>query len=420
MHHFTIQDGRLFAEDVDISSLAKEIGTPFYCYSSATLTRHYNVLARAFADMDMTICYSVKANSNIGVIATLAKLGAGADIVSQGELHRALMAGIPAHKIVFSGVGKTAAEINAALTVDIAQFNVESLFELELLSQCAQQKKMIANVALRVNPNIDAGTHEKISTGRAENKFGIAWEDAEAAFEKARHLPNLNTCGIDIHIGSQITSLEPFERAFMRVAELYARLTRAGHAITRLDLGGGLGVPYENTQSAPPSPEAYAAIIHKTVGGLGCRLFIEPGRLIAANSGILVTSVIGTKKGRAKNFVIVDAAMTELIRPTLYGARHEIQAVRQRGGETLQWDIVGPVCETGDFIGTEREMAAPEAGDLLVIFTVGAYGATLGSSYNTRRLAPEVLIFGDTHHIVRRRPSYEDMLAMESIPAHLK
>ncbi|MGC6472771.1 MAG: diaminopimelate decarboxylase [Parvibaculales bacterium] len=420
MHHFTIENGRLFAEQVDVTALAEQIGTPFYCYSSATLERHYTVLAEAFSGLDMTICYSVKANSNLGVVATLAKLGAGADIVSQGELQRALMAGVPADKIVFSGVGKTAAEMDAALDAGIAQFNVESLSELELLSDCADQKGVTANVALRVNPDIDAGTHEKISTGKAENKFGIAWEDAAAAFDRARALPGLNACGIDIHIGSQITSLDPFERAFTKVAELHASLTDAGHDITRLDLGGGLGVPYDTTQEAPPAPEAYAAIIAKTVGGLGCRLFVEPGRLIAANAGILVTSVIRTKRGQAKNFVIVDAAMTELMRPTLYGAHHDIRPVTPRQGAVSNWDIVGPVCETGDFIGTDREMSEPEAGDLLVVYTVGAYGATLGSTYNTRRPAPEVLVSGGQHHIVRERPAFDDMLALESVPEHLK
>lgn len=420
MHHFTIDDGRLYAEKVDVTALAEQIGTPFYCYSSATLERHYNVLAEAFDGLDMTICYSVKANSNLGVIATLAKLGAGADIVSQGELKRALLAGVPAEKIVFSGVGKTAAEMDAALSAGIAQFNVESLSELELLSSCAEHQGVIANVALRVNPDIDAGTHEKISTGKAENKFGIAWEDAPAAFDRARELPGLNACGIDIHIGSQITSLEPFERAFTKVAELHASLTASGHDITHLDLGGGLGVPYDTKQEMPPAPQAYAAIVKKTVGGLGCKLFVEPGRLIAANAGILVTSVIRTKKGRAKNFIIVDAAMTELMRPTLYGAHHDIKPVTPRAGEMRNWDIVGPVCETGDFIGTGREMSEPEPGDLLAVYTVGAYGATLGSTYNTRRPAPEVLVTGDTHHIVRQRPDFDDMLALETVPEHLK
>lgn len=419
MHHFRIENGQLFAENVDLSQLAETIGTPFYCYSSATLERHYKLLAEAFRELDMTICYSVKANSNLAVIATLARQGAGADIVSQGELHRALAAGVPAEKIVFSGVGKTDAEMRAALQAGIAQFNVESIAELEMLSQCAQDTGHTANVALRVNPDVDAGTHEKISTGKAENKFGIAWEDAPGAFDKARQLPNINACGIDIHIGSQITDLAPFDIAFKKVRELYETLCAAGHNITALDLGGGLGVPYEPDQSLP-SPQDYAALVKTAFADLPCRLFLEPGRLIAANAGILVSSVIRTKKGQAKNFIIVDAAMTELMRPTLYDAHHEIAAVTPRAGEALQWDIVGPVCETGDFIGTNRHMPEPEAGDLLVVYTVGAYGASLGSSYNTRLAAPEILVQGDQYDIVRRRPDYDELLGLEAIPDHLK
>lgn len=422
MHHFAYQNGQLFAEDVNLNELADQIGTPFYCYSHATLIHHYNVLAKALKGMDVTICYSIKANSNIGIVATLAALGSGADIVSEGELRRALTAGIRAEKIVFSGVGKTADEMHAALTAGIAQFNVESLAELELLSELASDMKLTANVALRVNPDIDAGTHEKISTGKAENKFGIAWEDAESVFDRAANLPNIAARGIDIHIGSQIIDLAPFERAFTKVRELLACLRAKGHEIDRLDLGGGLGVPYEQSNDLPPDPEAYANIIRKILGDSGCRLFVEPGRVIAGNAGILVTSVIRTKKGKTKNFVIVDAAMTELMRPALYGAQHDISAVNQRASseaDELIWDIVGPVCETGDVLGLDRKLVEPDAGDRFAIFTAGAYGAVLGSSYNTRLAAPEVMVHGKEVSILRARPAYEDILAQESLPKWL-
>lgn len=420
MDYFSYKNGHLFAENIKVNELADKIGTPFYCYSAATLTHHYNVLAQAFNNMDVTICYSVKANSNIGVLATLAALGSGADIVSRGELKRALMAGITADKIVFSGVGKTKDEMHAALQAGIAQFNVESNAELETLSEVATELGVTANVAFRLNPDIDAGTHEKISTGKAENKFGIAWEDAPKAFARAATLPSIAARGIDIHIGSQITDLAPFEQAFLKIAELLASLREAGHKIDRLDLGGGLGIPYAKSDDDPPTPEAYAAIIQKTLGDSGCRLFIEPGRLIAGNAGILVTSVIRTKKGKAKNFIIVDAAMTELIRPTLYGAYHEIapleERVGQQDGDELIWDVVGAVCETGDFLGLERTLTEPQAGDRLAVFTAGAYGATLGSNYNTRPHAPEVMVKGDEFHIIRPRQTYDDILAKESIP----
>ena len=420
MHHFNRREDRLFAENVDVTALAERIGTPFYCYSTATLRQHYTRLKDAFAQNEVTICYSVKANSNLGVIATLADLGSGADVVSEGELRRALLSGIPAEKIVFSGVGKTEAEMTYALNADIAQFNVESRAELEQLSEVATKQGKTARISLRVNPNIDAGTHEKISTGKAENKFGIAWDEAEASYAKAATLPGLEIVGIDIHIGSQITELTPFRNAFTKVADLLEKLTDAGHNITTLDLGGGLGIPYGPEDAPPPSPEDYANLIDEIFGDSGCRIFLEPGRLIAGNAGILVTSVIRTKKGEAKNFIIVDAAMTELMRPTLYGAYHDIQPVITNGNVQDVWDVVGPVCETGDFLGSERSLPEPQKGDLLAIFTCGAYGASLGSSYNTRLSAPEVLVDNEKFEIIRARPQYDDILALEKVPDWLK
>lgn len=420
MHHFNRREDRLFAENVDVTALAERIGTPFYCYSTATLRQHYTRLKDAFAQNEVTICYSVKANSNLGVIATLADLGSGADVVSEGELRRALLSGIPAEKIVFSGVGKTEAEMTYALNADIAQFNVESRAELEQLSEVATKQGKTARISLRVNPDIDAGTHEKISTGKAENKFGIAWDEAEASYAKAATLPGLEIVGIDIHIGSQITELTPFRNAFTKVADLLEKLTDVGHNITTLDLGGGLGIPYGPEDAPPPSPEDYANLIDEIFGDSGCRIFLEPGRLIAGNAGILVTSVIRTKKGEAKNFIIVDAAMTELMRPTLYGAYHDIQPVITNGNVQDVWDVVGPVCETGDFLGSERSLPEPQKGDLLAIFTCGAYGASLGSSYNTRLSAPEVLVDNEKFEIIRARPQYDDILALEKVPEWLK
>ena len=423
MDEFTYRDGTLHAERLPIAALAEAVGTPFYCYSAATLRLHYTVLDEALDEAGLSerlICYSVKANSNLAVIATLAQLGAGADIVSQGELRRALEAGVPAEKIVFSGVGKTAEEMRAALAVGILQFNVESLSEIDLLADTATAMGKTAHIALRVNPDIDAGTHEKISTGKAENKFGIAWEEARTAFAHAEALDGVTASGIDIHIGSQITELEPFRRAFEKIAGLLADLRADGHDIRRLDLGGGLGVPYGRDNDTPPDPSAYAQIIADTLGDSGCMIMLEPGRLIAANAGILVTSVIRTKQGQAKNFMIVDAAMTELMRPTLYGAHHHIAPIDEDTGAhdaaIKQWDVVGPVCETGDYLGLDRDLPVLESGALLAIFAAGAYGAVLGSAYNTRLPAPEVLVDGEKWAIVRARPDYQALLAGEQIP----
>ena len=423
MDEFGYHDGALHAEQVSIEALAETVGTPFYCYSAATLRHHYHVLDTALADAGLAerlICYSVKANSNLAVIATLAQMGAGADIVSQGELRRALQAGVPPEKIVFSGVGKTAEEMRAALEAGILQFNVESLSEIDLLAETASALGKTAEIALRVNPDIEAGTHKKISTGTAETKFGIAWEEAEAGFAHARALDGVEAVGIDIHIGSQITDLTPFRRAFEKVGALLTALRADGHDIRRLDLGGGLGVPYaregDGDNALPPDPRAYAQLIAETLGASGCTIMLEPGRLIAANAGILVTSVVRCKQGQAKNFMIVDAAMTELMRPTLYDAHHPIAPVLKDESATKNWDVVGPVCETGDFLGLDRALPILQPGALLAIFAAGAYGAVLGSAYNTRLAAPEVLVDGDKWAVVRARPDYEALLAGEAIP----
>ncbi len=434
MDHFEYRNGVLYVEDVPVNDIAVKVGTPFYCYSSATLRHHYNVLANACAQVGLTdtlICYSVKANSNLAVIATLAEQGAGADIVSQGELHRALRAGVSPEKIVFSGVGKTEAEMRTALGAGILQFNVESISEIELLDNTAAALGVVAHIALRVNPDIDAGTHAKISTGKAENKFGIAWNDAETAYQHAAGLSHVEASGIDIHIGSQITDLAPFRAAFEKVADLLVRLRAQGHVITRLDLGGGLGVPYQKNDTPPPDPAAYVQIIANTLGDSGCQIILEPGRLIVANAGILVSSVIRTKRGRTKNFIIIDAAMTEFLRPTLYGAHHDIYPLHQTGRQTDAektnikdpstendvWDIVGPVCESSDFLGLERSLPELDSGALLAIFSTGAYGAVLGSNYNTRPGAPEVLVDDKQYDIIRARPDYDDMLHLETLPA---
>ncbi len=420
MNHFEFRNGELFAEDVAISKIAQEVGTPFYCYSTATLEHHYKTLANALDNAGIApkalLCFSVKANSNLAVLSTLAACGAGADIVSGGELKRALKAGIPAQRIVFSGVGKTRKEMQQALEAGIVQFNVESLSELHELSQTAEALDMIAPVAFRVNPDIDAGTHEKISTGKAEDKFGVAWDDVEYAYKLAAELPNIEVVGIDIHIGSQITSLLPFRKAFEKVAGLLARLKELGHNIRNLDLGGGLGVPYQSDNDKPPSPQEYAQLIGEIFGASGCQIILEPGRMIAGNAGIIVTSVIREKRGQVKNFLIVDASMTELMRPTLYGAFHEIHPTAQTDNESALWDVVGPVCESGDFIGKDRELPTLKAGDLLAIFTSGAYAAVQGSTYNTRPLAPEVLVRDGSYFVARARPTVEELLARETIP----
>jgi diaminopimelate decarboxylase len=418
VNHFEYRDGVLHAEDVPVPAIAAAVGTPFYCYSTATLTRHYRVFAEAFSGLDALICYAMKANSNQAVIRTLGKLGAGADVVSEGELRRALAAGIPASKVLFSGVGKTAGEMDFALAAGIRCFNVESLPELELLSARAVATGHVAPVSLRINPDVDARTHRKISTGKAENKFGISWKDARAAYARAASLPGLKVTGIDMHIGSQITDLQPFDDAIALLIELVGTLRADGHALAHVDVGGGLGIPYRTDNAPPPLPDAYAAVVAKHIKPLGLELICEPGRLIAGNAGILVSEVLYLKHGEAKNFLIVDAAMNDLIRPTLYDAFHEIRPVVEQpaGAPRVMVDVVGPVCETGDYLGHDRDLPELKTGDLVYVGTAGAYGATQSSTYNSRLLVPEVLVNRDRFHVVRPRPSYDDMIGMDSMP----
>lgn len=417
MHHFSYRTGTLHAEEVDLAALAKTVGTPFYCYSTATLERHYRVFANAFAGSDTLICYSIKANSNLSVIKTLARLGAGMDVVSEGELRRALAVGVPADRIVFSGVGKTRAEMAHGLEHGIFSFNVESEAELRALSGVAQSLGRQARIAVRINPDVDARTHHKISTGKAEDKFGIPWEQAGEIYALAASLPEIAPQGVHMHIGSQITDLEPFENAFQLLAELVVSLRRQGHEITFVNLGGGLGVPYRGDFDVPPHPDDYAAIVRRRVGNLGCRLLFEPGRMIAANAGILVSRVIYIKEGVAKRFTIIDAGMNDLIRPTLYDAYHDIWPITEarRREAPVRQDIVGPVCETGDFLAQGRDLPPFREGDLIAIMTAGAYGAVQSSSYNSRPLIPEVLVKEAEFAVVRERPSYEDMLRAERI-----
>ena len=418
MNHFDYRDGVLHAEDVAIPDIAASVGTPFYCYSTATLSRHYRVFAQAFAGLDALVCYAMKANSNQAVLKTLAKLGAGADVVSEGELRRALAAGIPASKILFSGVGKTAREMDFALTAGILCFNVESEPELELLSARATALGKVAPISLRINPDVDAKTHKKISTGKAENKFGIPWQKARQVYARAAELPGIKVAGIDTHIGSQITELQPFDDAFALLVELVGALRGDGHAIEHVDLGGGLGIPYRTDNNPPPLPDAYAQIVRKHVTKLGLKVMFEPGRLIVGNAGILVSEVIFVKEGDAKNFLVVDAAMNNLIRPTIYDAFHDIKPVVQPPADTprMMVDVVGPVCETGDYLGLDRDLPRLKSGDLIAVSTAGAYGAVQAGTYNTRLLVPEVLVDGDRFHVVRPRQTYDELIGLDSMP----
>ena len=421
MHHFAYRDGGLHAEAVDIAALAQEVGTPFYCYSTATLERHYRVFAGAFADVPSLVCYAVKANSNQAVIKTLARLGAGADVVSGGELKRARLAGIPADKIMFSGLGKSAAELALALDERILCINVESEPELEMLSSIAASKGTTAPVSVRVNPDVDALTHHKIATGKAENKFGIPIGRAREVYARAAKLPGLKVVGVDMHIGSQIVDLDPFGDAFTMLAGFVRMLRGDGHTISHVDLGGGLGIPYRNDNDPPPSPEAYAAVVKRATRDLDCRLIFEPGRLIVGNAGILVTRVLFVKHGEAKNFVVVDAAMNDLIRPTLYEAYHEIWPVAETLATMpfIRADVVGPVCESGDFLGLDRDLPEPTNGALLAVMTAGAYGAVQAGTYNTRALVPEVLVNGDQWAIVRPRLEVDQLIALDRLPGWL-
>jgi diaminopimelate decarboxylase len=421
MHHFAYRDGVLHAEAVNLAALADAVGTPFYCYSSATIERHYKVFAGAFADADALVCYAMKANSNQAVIATLARLGAGADVVSEGELWRALSAGVPPDKIVFSGVGKTARELSLAVDKNILCVNVESEPELELLSGIAMGKGRVAAISIRVNPDVDPKTHAKIATGKAENKFGIPISRAREVYARAAKLKGVRVVGVDMHIGSQIIDLAPFGDAFALLAEFVGVLRADGHSISHIDLGGGLGIPYREDNDPPPDPDAYAAIVKRSTRDLGCKLIFEPGRLIVGNAGVLVTRVLYVKRGEAKTFVIVDAGMNDLIRPTLYEAHHGIRPIREPavGAPRIRADVVGPVCESGDYLALDRSMVEPKAGDLLAVMTAGAYGATQSGTYNSRPLVPEVLVRQGEWALVRPRVTAEELIALDRLPPWL-
>ena len=421
MHHFAYRNGVLHAEDVDLRELADAVGTPFYCYATATLERHYRVFAEAFADVDALVCYAMKANSNQAVIATLARLGAGADVVSEGELLRARAAGIPPEKIMFSGVGKTERELALAVEQGILCVNVESEPELELLAAIGAQKGRATDISIRVNPDIDPKTHAKIATGKAENKFGIPISRAREVYARAAKLKGVRVTGVDMHIGSQITELDPFSDAFALLADFVRELRADGHVIRHVDLGGGLGIPYREDNEPPPDPSAYAAVVKRATRDLDCQLIFEPGRLIVGNAGILVTRVLYVKRGEAKTFVIVDAGMNDLVRPTLYDAHHDLRPVKEApvGAPRLIADLVGPVCELGDFIAQDRPMTEPKAGDLVAIMSAGAYGAVQASTYNTRALVPEVLVRKGEWALVRPRVSVQELIALDRMPAWL-
>jgi diaminopimelate decarboxylase len=418
MHHFDYRSGVLHAEGVDLTTLADAVGTPFYCYSSATIERHYKVFTGAFADVDALVCYAMKANSNQAVIATLAKLGAGADVVSGGELLRARAAGVPPDKIMFSGVGKTADELALAVEQNILCVNVESEPELELLSSIAAAKVRAVDISIRVNPDVDPKTHAKIATGKSENKFGIPVSRAREVYAHAAKLKGVRVIGVDMHIGSQIIDLDPFGDAFALLADFVTTLRADGHTISHIDLGGGLGIPYREDNAPPPDPDAYAAIVKRATKNLNCKLIFEPGRLIVGNAGILVTRVLYLKHGEGKTFVIIDAGMNDLIRPTLYEAHHDIRPVRQApaGAPRITADVVGPVCESGDFLALDRSMVAPRPGDLLAVMTAGAYGATQAGTYNSRPLIPEVLVRKDEWALVRPRVTAAELIAMDRLP----
>jgi diaminopimelate decarboxylase len=421
MDHFLYKDGVLHAEDVSLAEIAAAVGTPVYVYSTATLLRHFHLFDDALSGMDHLVCYAMKANSNQAVLRTLVQAGAGMDVVSGGEYRRAKAAGVPGDKIVFSGVGKTREEIELALTGGIRQFNVESEPEMILLDIVARELGKVAPITIRVNPDVDAKTHAKIATGKSENKFGIPIARARDVYAMAAKLPGLEIIGIDVHIGSQLTDLAPFEQAYGKVAELTEVLRADGHNIRRLDLGGGLGIPYERSNSAPPLPTDYGAMVQRTLGHLECEIEIEPGRLIAGNAGVLVSEVIYLKSGEGRDFLILDAAMNDLIRPAMYDAWHDIVPLNEPapGAEPRPVDIVGPVCESGDTFAKQRMMPVLGSGDLVAFRSAGAYGAVMSSEYNSRPLIPEVLVNGDQFAVIRPRPSFDEMINRDTIPEWL-
>ena len=421
MDHFIYKSGILHAEDVAIPDIAAAVGAPFYVYSAATLTRHYQLFTEALSPLPHQVCFAIKSLSNIAVLKLLGDLGAGMDVVSGGEYRRARAAGVPGSRIVFSGVGKTREEMRLALEGGIRQFNLESEPEMRALSEVATSMGVVAPVTVRVNPDVDAKTHEKIATGKSDNKFGIPISRAVEVYAEIARLPGLKVVGIDVHIGSQLTDLAPFEEAFKKVAELTETLRAKGHTIDRLDLGGGLGIPYTRSNEAPPLPTDYGAMIKRTVGHLGCEIEIEPGRLISGNAGLLVSGVIYVKQGEGRDFLILDAAMNDLVRPSMYGAHHDIIPVvePQVGAQAAAYDVVGPVCETGDTFAKGRALPALAEGDLVAFRSAGAYGAVMASEYNTRPLIPEVLVMGDQFAVIRARPTFDEILARDSIPVWL-
>ncbi|OAN97443.1 diaminopimelate decarboxylase [Sulfitobacter geojensis] len=421
MDHFLYRDGALYAEDVAVAEIAAAVGTPFYVYSTATLLRHFRLFDEALDGMEHLVCYAMKANSNQAVLKTLAQAGAGMDVVSGGEYRRARAAGVPGDRIVFSGVGKTRDEIRLALEGGIRQFNVESEPEMVVLDAVARELGVVAPITIRVNPDVDAKTHAKIATGKSENKFGIPIAKAREVYAMAAAMPGLDVIGIDVHIGSQLTDLAPYELAYQKVAELTETLRADGHKITRLDLGGGLGIPYERSNADPPLPSDYGALVKRTLGHLGCEIEIEPGRLIAGNAGVMVSEVIYVKEGEGRQFLILDGAMNDLIRPAMYEAYHDIIPVVEpvAGVEPQPIDIVGPVCESGDTFAKQRLMPPLAAGDLVAFRSAGAYGAVMSSEYNSRPLIPEVLVHGDQFAVIRARPTFDEMINRDTIPEWL-
>ena len=421
MDHFLYRDGALHAEDVPVAEIAAMVGTPFYVYSTATLLRHFRLFDEALEGTDHLVCYAMKAASNQAILKTLAAAGAGMDVVSEGEYRRAKAAGVPGDKIVFSGVGKTADEIRTALSGGIRQFNVESEPEMEVINAVALELGTTAPITVRVNPDVDAKTHAKIATGKSENKFGIPIARAREVYAHAASLPGLEVIGIDVHIGSQLTDLAPFRLAYQKVAELTQALREDGHDIRRLDLGGGLGIPYTRSNEAPPLPVEYGQMIKEELGHLGCEIEIEPGRLVAGNAGIMVSKVIYVKEGEGRDFLILDGAMNDLIRPAMYEAYHDIIPVVEPtpGLEPKPYDIVGPVCESGDTFAKQRQMPPLGAGDLVAFRSAGAYGAVMSSEYNSRPLIPEVLVHGDQFAVIRQRPTFDEMINRDTIPEWL-
>lgn len=404
----------MFVDDIAISDIAKQIATPFYCYSSTAIESNFNEYQHAFSDQNALLCFAVKSNSNQAVLSTLAKLGSGADVVSMGEIQRALMAGIEASKIVYSGVAKTEEEIHYALSNGIFQFNVESEPELAIISKVATELNKTAAIAFRINPNVCAQTHEKISTGKAENKFGVPISKARLAYNKAAELPGIKVQGVDVHIGSQLTNLEPFEEAYQHIAELVVQLREDGHEISVIDVGGGLGITY--LDEVIPSKQSYADIVKEKFSHLNCKIIIEPGRSLLGNAGILVSSVVYVKQGEERQFLILDAGMNDLIRPSMYDAYHQVSAVNIQDKALSTYDIVGPVCETGDTFAKARKVHQANTGDLIAIMSCGAYGSVMSSTYNTRMLAPEVMVKGHKFSIIRQRPNYEDVIKQDSLP----